>query len=483
MTPILIKTFKTLDDVGLYSSIETLTASASLLFFGKINELYSSKWVLLSTLLLFLLGETTCSRALSASTFVAGRAMTGLGFAGVFATIMIITVDVFPLHRQPSIVGSLAAVFTVGTILGPLFGGIITSRLSFRWCFYITILIGVAIAPIIYFSLQYPKNEAQGSEKQNLQQKSSFKRRFLEIDPLGNLTFGPAVACLLLALSWGGFLYPWNSWRIIVLLICFVVLTIAFVATQVYLPTTAMVPGYLLRNRNIYSGVVYSACIAGAMTAAAFYIPMWFQIVRGFSAEKSGIHTLPMVIATTISAGVTGACVEKLGYYTPFMFFGALLEAVAAGLLTTISTNTPYSTFAGFQILFGIGAGISLQQPLVAIQTVLPRVDIPKGLALALLGQTLGCSIFVCVAQAVLTNSLDHGLAAIHGLSPQLQEIAKTGPAAFGSEVPQDLLPAVLKAYNGAIAATFWVAIALSVVAFLTSIGMEWRSIKKKKSS
>lgn len=483
MAPVLAETFKTLDDTGLYSSVETLTASASILFFGKMNEIYPSKWVLLSVLFLFLVGETVCGTASSAPTFVAGRAVTGLGFAGVFATIMIIIVDVFPLRRQPFIVGSLAAAFTIGTIMGPLFGGIITSRISFRWCFFLTIFIGVAIAPVMYFTLQYPKNQAQDAEDQHAQQKSGYKHKFLELDPLGNLTFAPAVACLLLALSWGGFVYPWSSGRIIVLLILSAVLTIAFVATQVYFPKTAMVPGYLLKNRNIVSGVLYSACVAGAMTAAGFYIPLWFQVVRGFSAEKSGVHTLPMVLATTISAILTGVFVGKLGYYTPFMFLGALVEAVGAGLLTTISTNTSFRTFAGFQILFGIGAGMSLQQPLVAVQTVLPKGDVPKGSALILLGQTLGCSVFVCVAQAVLTNGLQYELAAIQGLSPELQKIASTGPAAFRSEVPENMLPAVLKAYNGAIAGTFWVAVSLSIVAFVFTIGMEWRSVKKKKSS
>lgn len=239
----------------------------------------------------------------------------------------------------------------------------------------------------------------------------------------------------------------------------------------------------ILKNRNILSGVLHSAYIAGAMTAAAFYIPLWFQVVRGVSAEKSRVHTLPMVLATTVPAGLTGACVEKLQYYTPFMIWGALIEAVGAGFLSTTSANTSFRIFAGFQVLFGIGAGISLQQQPVAVQTVLPKEDIPKGSAPVLLGQTLGCSIFVCVAQVVLTNGLQHQLAAIQDLSPQTRKIAKTGPAAFRSEVPEDLLPAVLKAYNGAIAGTFWVPMGLSILGFVLAVGMEWRSVKKETSS
>lgn len=157
MAPVLAKTFGTLNDTGLYSSVETLAASATILFFGKVNEIFPSKWVLLAVLLLFLVGETICGTASSAPAFVAGRALTGLGFAGVFVTIMIIIVEIFPLRRQPFIVGSLAAVFTIGTILGPLFGGIIISRISFRWCFYLTILIGVALAPVLYITLQFPR--------------------------------------------------------------------------------------------------------------------------------------------------------------------------------------------------------------------------------------------------------------------------------------------------------------------------------------
>ena len=125
---------------------------------------------------------------------------------------------------------------------------------------------------------------------------------------------------------------------------------------------------------------------------------------------------------------------------------------------------------------------MSLQHPLVAVQTVLPREAIPKGSALVLLGQTLGCSIFVCVAQAVFTNGLQHQLAAIEDFSPQTQKNAKTGPGAFRSEVPENMLPAVLNAYNGAIAGTFWVALGLSILGFVLAACMEWRSVKKKRS-
>lgn len=76
MAPVLAKTFGTLDDTGLCSSVEILAVSASILFFGKVNEIFPSKWVLLSVLLLFLVGETICGKASSAPTFIAGRAVT-----------------------------------------------------------------------------------------------------------------------------------------------------------------------------------------------------------------------------------------------------------------------------------------------------------------------------------------------------------------------------------------------------------------------
>lgn len=375
MAPVLAKTFGTLDDTGLCSSVEILAVSALILFFGKANEIFPSKWVPLSVLPLFLVGETICGTASSAPTFVAGRAVTGLWFAGVFVTIMMIIVDVFPLRRQTFIVGSLAAAFTVRTILGPFFGGIIISQDLISMVFLSYYPHRCCVSACHLFHSAIPPKTGPGHGRPKCPAK---ERTQAETSITGPAWKFDAVACLRLALSWGGFVYQWNSGHIIVLLRFSAVLTLAFVATQVYLRTTAMVPGYILKNRNILSGVLHSAYIAGAMTAAAFYIPLWFQVVRGVSAEKSRVHTLPMVLATTVSAGLTGVCVEKLGYYTPFIFWGALIEAVGAGFLSTTSTNTSSRTFAGFQILFGIGAGISLQQLLVAVQFVLPKEDIQK---------------------------------------------------------------------------------------------------------
>ena len=137
------------------------------------------------------------------------------------------------------------------------------------------------------FHLQSPQIQSQDTKDQNHQQMSGLKRKILELDLPGNPVFALAVTCLLLALSWGGFVYPWNSGRIIVLLIFSAVLSLVFVATQISSPKTAMILEYILKNRNIASGVLYSARIAGAMTATAFYIPPWFQVVRGFSAPRN----------------------------------------------------------------------------------------------------------------------------------------------------------------------------------------------------
>ncbi len=110
-----------------------------------------------------------------------------------------------------------------------------------------------------------------------------------------------------------------------------------------------------------------------------FYLPFYFQAVKGTTAEGSGIRSIPYLVSTTIASIVIGGLITTFGWYTPFMWFGAAIFTVGAGLLKTLQVDSSAAKWIGYQILTGIGAGAGIQIPFIAVQVVLSAKDMPTG--------------------------------------------------------------------------------------------------------
>lgn len=119
------------------------------------------------------------------------------------------------------------------------------------------------------------------------------------------------------------------------------------------------------------------------------YFGSWFQAIKAASALRSGVMNLPMVVASTIFSLAAGVGITLVGYYTPFMLLSSVLAAVGAGLLSTFKVDTPASKWIGYQVIYGLGVGLSRQTPLIAVQTVLPLADISIGSGMIMFTQTI----------------------------------------------------------------------------------------------
>ena len=98
---------------------------------------YSPKWIFLIAIGLFEVGSAVCGAAPSSIAFIIGRAIAGLGSAGVFSGAIVLSRYVVPLHKRPLFQGFFGAVFGISGVGGPLLGGVFTTKVSWRWNFYI----------------------------------------------------------------------------------------------------------------------------------------------------------------------------------------------------------------------------------------------------------------------------------------------------------------------------------------------------------
>lgn len=356
-------------------------------------------------------------------------------------------------------------------------------------CFWINVPIGgVAIAGLL---LLLP---AKPPPKKHVVQ--SFMQRVKQFDPVGTALLLPGLVLLVLALQWGGDGSAWGSTRVVVTLVLGLLLLVAFGASQSWSGDNGTVPPRILRQRSIAAAAVVSLGFGSALVILTFYLPIWYQAIKGESAVSAGIRLLPYFLGTTVFAIGSGILVSKMGYYTPVVVVGIALMIVGTGLLTTLQVDTSSGKSYGYQVstrspttieetlthrklITSAGLGLSLAQATIACQTVLSREDIPIGITIIAFAQFFGGTIFVTVCQTVLSNTLTSQLSMkIPGLNAAI--LSGTGATKLSSLVPNDELPVLLAAYNLAIRNVFYVALAVSCLAFAAAFFLEWKSVRKQ---
>lgn len=308
------------------------------------------------------------------------------------------------------------------------------------------------------------------------------KEKLLQLDPLGTFFLLPCLICILLALQWGGSSLSWSNGKIIALLVLFGVLLAGFVIVQITTQKTAQIPARIIKNRSMLAGGFFIFCVAGGMMNMIYFIPIWFQAVKGLSAEESGIRTIPLVLSMVLGTITAGAVTGKVGYYTQFAYISAIIMPIGAGMISTWQVDTGHSEWIGYQVLYGYGLGLGMQQAQLAAQTVLKRVDVPIGLSTMVFMQTLSGAIFISVGQNILSSNLVSGISKlVEGLDPTM--IVNTGATDLRNLVPAEQLPAVLEAYNHALRQVFLISTGMSAVAILGAVGLEWKTVKKDKKA
>lgn len=215
------------------------------------------------------------------------------------------------------------------------------------------------------------------------------------------------------------------------------------------------------------------------MIVLVYFLPLWFQAIQGVSAVESGIRNIPLVLSLVVASIAAGITVSKIGYYTPFLIAGTVIMSVGTGLITTFKTDSGPGVWIGYQILYGLGLGVGMQQSNMAAQTVLAPRDVPTGVSVMLFAQTLGGAVFVSVAQNVFANSLVEGLAGVPGLDPAM--IVNTGATMLRKVVAPQNLGIVVSAYNVALTKAYNVALALACASAIGSFATEWRSVKGRQ--
>jgi EmrB/QacA subfamily drug resistance transporter len=406
-----------LHGLELYSWVTTaylLSSTVMVPVWGKLGDLYGRKPVLLAGIGLFLFGSWLSGLAGEFGTLpllgggmvqlVVFRAIQGLGGGALFTTAFAIIADLFPPRERGKFAGLFGGVFGLASAVGPLLGGYFTDHGTvsigghvvegWRWVFYLNLPVGLVALFMVVAKMPKLSHASKGS-----------------IDYLGAVLIVAACVPLLLALTFGGQKYEWDSPVVLGLLAMFVICTVLFVFVEKKVKDPII-------HMELFSNKVFAwANAAGFFSSMSFlsvvaFLPLFMQLGQGVQATTSGLSTLPLMIGLILAATVSGRLVTRTGRYKPFMLFGMAVLLVATFLLSQMSHHTTRLDLGWRMAILGVGLGPLQSLYGVAIQNAVPMNRIGVVTSANQFFRQIGSTVGVAIFGTLLTNNLNVKLAA-----------------------------------------------------------------------
>ena len=428
------------------ASLLAMTASTPL--WGKLSDLLDKKLLLQLAILTFVAGSVAAGLSRSVGELIGFRVVQGLGMGGLTALAQTVLAAMIPPRQRGRYNGYLGSVMALGTVSGPLVGGVIvdTSWLGWRWCFYVCVPLAVAALAVIQRTLHLPHVP-----------------RKVSIDWLGATLIAGGVSVLLVWVSFAGGSFAWWSPETAAFLAGGLVLLAAAVVVE-RRAAEPILPPALLADRTTVLAILGSVAVGISMFGASVFLGQYFQVARGYSPATAGLLTMPLMVGVLAASVVSGRLISATGRYKRFVVGGLAVLAVGLALLGTIDHRTSLWLVGAFMVLVGVGVGMSMQNLVLAVQNTVDVDQVGAASATVAFFRSMGGAVGVSVLGALLSNRVTTLVA------EGLRGIGVTPPASGGStgldvaSLPGPVQEVVRAAYGDATSLIFLVGAGVTVL-------------------
>ena len=371
--------------------------------FAKLSDIYGRKWFVLAGAAIFVGSSALCGAAGNLKLPLDGmnqlivfRGLQGVGAGIMFGLIFTIVGDIFSPVERGKYQGLFASIWGLASIFGPTLGGYITDHLSWRWCFYVNLPVGIVAIVAMYF--YFPAFHPQGV------------RRI--IDWMGVLTLIGCLVPLLLALTWATD-YGWTSARVEGLLAVAAAMLIAFLFTERH-AQEPLLPLTLFHDPVITVCAIASFTLGVGMFGVIIYLPLFMQGVMGVSATQSGSLLTPLMLAAVTGNIFGGQMVSRRGRYKKLAIAGAAFIAAGMVVFAMMDATTVRAQVVLGMVICGLGMGFVQPVYTVAVQNAAPREHMGTATAsvqfFRSIGSTMGVAIFGSVLLTMYKREFANGV-------------------------------------------------------------------------
>lgn len=400
------------------------------LLFGALGHHYGRKGAFQSALLLFVAGSALAGRAQTMEQLIGSRALQGLGAGGLVTGVQAILTDIVRPGRRGRQVRTIGAAFGIASLAGPLLGGYVTDRLSWRWCFYVNVPAGLLVLAIVTLALKLPERP------EGEQSPAPPTPRF---DLLGALLLASAATFLVLLTGWGGTVHPWDSNLVRALVAGACVATVLLLVVERFAARPLM-PLRLLRGRAFGVGAVVGPTTGAALFGVVGLLPAHLRLTGGADATAAGLLMLPLAGAVVGASVVGGHIASRTGRPRACAVLGCAVSAVGLWLLSHLQADTPRLQFGIWTAVLGAGLGMVLPVLVLTVQNSARPAD-------------LGAATDVHTSLRQFGGAA--GAAVVGGLVAHRFARADGGPAAYADLLPRICLLLVPVLALGLLAACF----------------------------
>ena len=361
--------------------------------YGKLGDLYGRKIVLQSAIVLFLIGSALCGLSQNMTQLIVFRAIQGLGGGGLIVTTQAVVGDIVPPRDRGRYQGIFGAVFGLSSIAGPLLGGYFTTRLSWRWIFYINLPVGIAALAVLAATLP------------------SLSRRVARaIDYTGAALLAVILSSITLLSDLGGTAYPWSSPLLIGLIVIALVSLVLFVLIE-RKAAEPVLPLHLFRQQTFVITSAVGLIVGFALFGSVTYFPLYLQVVKGVTPTASGMQMVPMMGGMLVTSIMSGQLISRTGRYKIFPVLGTAVMTVGLFLLSRLTPQSTNAAASLIMLVLGIGLGMVMQVLVIAVQNDVDYRDLGVATSGATLFRLIGGSLGTAILGAIFAARLAVNLA------------------------------------------------------------------------
>ncbi|KAK4442916.1 major facilitator superfamily-domain-containing protein [Podospora aff. communis PSN243] len=445
--------------------------------YGQLADIWGRRHLMMIAVVIFGAGSAVAAAANDGWSLILGRVVQGLGSGGIDLFAELILCDIIPLQRRGHYVAIKAAVYALGTTVGPILGGVFAER-SWRWCFGVNIPVCAMSLVLMWMWLQVSNGRKVTDEDSSSDsEKTSPMKKFCRVDFVGISLLTMAVVLILFALSSGGAAYSWVHPLILATSVVGLLGVVAFAFWErSRWCAHPIMPPYIFSNRTSAAAMAVTT-IHGFLTYGfQFYLPPFFQTLMRATPTESGIFILPCSLTIVVLAALGGPLLSKFGKYKLMHIGGFITMALGTVACFSDSEDRTGKVWILFTFLFGIGSGIIVSTTLPAVLAELTDKDNAAATGSWAFLRGLGSLLGVAAPGAAFNGMVTSLLHGSHAPSEIVRKALAGGhayehaSAAFLAEVPLEDLHKVKAIFGRSFMVIWGICTALSIAGILISL-------------